>query len=215
MKKTLYSLLILLVGAIQTTNAQWSKGFKTNEVSLSYGYLSNIKFVDSYTEVDATSLATKIGYVSTDNLKTIGSINAQLLHRNRKWLSFGIGLTYEATTQDCYNNKKEKAEWVVTRYGEMTSRYISAMPTFRFNWLIYRSFTIYSKIAGGLCFMVHSYKDTSNNGDIIEGKKKHGGSYQLSPFGIQIGSKDIVGFLELGFGNEGVAQAGVAYKFGY
>ena len=203
------SLLSLVLFLPLCASAQWSKGFKTNELAFSVGYYTNVSMLESMTDINVTSLSKSVGYVYTsDDLNTLGSATFQFLHRNRKWLSVGIALSYQFATVECFEQNTKKN---ITDLGKLTIHYIGAMPTFR----IRRKLTLYSKAAAGLTFVLYKYKDTSGKGDIVEPAKKHYAAFQLSPIGAQFGSKPVVGFLEVGYGNQGLVQAGVAYKFGY
>jgi hypothetical protein len=209
----LFSLLFVALIFSVSASAQWSKGFKTNELSLSFGYYSNVSIIESMTDINVTSLSKSVGYVYTsDDLNTVGSTTFQFLHRNRKWLSVGIALSYQLATVECFEQNRKNE---ITDLGKLTIHYVGAMPTLRVNWMIRRNVTLYSKVAAGLTFVIDKYKDTSGKGDIVEPAKKHYAAFQLSPIGAQFGSKSVVGFIEAGYGNQGLVQAGAAYKFGY
>ena len=181
-----------------------------HEISVGYGTVTDIEIIDVFTDVLVTGFS--LGTVSTANKEFSGAINLQYLYRPERWLAFGCGATYEQRTQDCIRGslKDDTREKV----GEQTNRYFSVFPMVRFSWLNKKHVTMYSKVAVGMTFIGDKYKNVSDDGDEgkVESEKDNLFAYQLSPVGIQVGSK-LCGFAELGFGRQGMFQFGLAYKF--
>ena len=219
--------LLSLILALGSARAQWSKGYTQNELSLSYGYYSGIMMVGSYEDVEQKSVV--VSNLQTDDRSSIGAITAQFLHRNSKKFSYGAALSYEQTKADCYCKLSTKRTDPLTKMGELSCRYISVMALMRFNWVEKSKFAFYSKLGGGITVVGDSYDNTYSGSvsaggetysisDLCQSKARHGLAFQVSPAGFAFGNVGsskggFCGFVELGIGMHGMAQAGVAYKF--
>ena len=84
------------------------------------------------------------------------------------------------------------------------------MPSLKYYWVNKDHFGFYSKLAAGVMFDSDSYKANGN-------KNSESSAYfgcQVSPVGLEAGSKNIRGMVEFGFGEQGVgALAGLKFKF--
>ena len=93
------------------------------------------------------------------------------------------------------------------------------MPVAKFMWIEKNHIGLYSKAAAGICIASNSAKACSGFGaaekyvDEIKSDKGTRFAYQVSAIGFEAGSKNIRGFVELGYGFQGFAQAGVSVKF--
>lgn len=189
--------------------ATWKKDFKQNDWQIGYGYLSCIKIVDALGDVEMSDVTQ--ANVETKNRQTIGAITAQITHRKHRAVSFGIALSYEQTKEDCVRSYNKE---VSTKVGELTNRYISATPLLRFNWVDYcGKVLLYSKLAAGITFIGDKYTNMSESNYDVKSQKQHYFAYQVSPIGVTIGSRKFGGFIEAGFGTQGVVQAGLICRF--
>ncbi len=189
--------------------ATWKKDFKQNDWQIGYGYLSCIKIVDALGDVEMSDVTQ--ANVETQNRKTIGAITAQITHRKHRAVSFGIALSYEQTKEDCIRSFNKE---VSTKVGELTNRYISATPLLRFNWFDYcGNVLLYSKLAAGITFIGDKYTNMSESSYDVKSQKQHYFAYQVSPIGFMLVGRKFGGFIEAGFGTQGVVQAGVVCSF--
>ncbi len=96
---------------------------------------------------------------------------------------------------------------------ELTSTYISVMPSVKFNWLRKKHFGMYSAISAGIMFISDNVS-TSYHGDRdIKSKSSTSFMFQGTGIGIEAGGEAIRAFAELGFGEKGTLCAGLRYKF--
>ena len=86
------------------------------------------------------------------------------------------------------------------------------LPAAKFNWLRKKYFGMYSKVAAGVTF-------TSKKEDYTKGstgnrsESKVNFNWQASVLGVEAGSPNVRGFVELGIGEQGVMVAGIRCKF--
>ncbi len=78
------------------------------------------------------------------------------------------------------------------------------MPAVKYNWLNRDRFSMYSKIALGVLIGIDSGADND--------KTTAAFAWQASAVGAEFGNS-FRGFLELGFGEQGILVAGLRYKF--
>ena len=88
--------------------------------------------------------------------------------------------------------------------GNPKSTYYTVMPAAKYNWLNQRGFGMYSK--AGLGVTILSESDDNNK------ETRAAFNWQVSFVGIEFGGA-LRGFIELGFGEQGIGLAGIRYKF--
>lgn len=120
----------------------------------------------------------------------IGAFGIEYFHRLKSALGVGVVGTFST----CKWREEDKAR----------TKYFSIMPAVKYNWLNRKHFSMYSKLALGVLFGVDSGGETD--------KTKVALSWQASAAGAEFGSA-FRGFLELGFGEQGILVAGLRYKF--
>ncbi len=105
-----------------------------------------------------------------------------------------LGVGFVGTFSTCKWSDNTKAR----------SKYISIMPAVKYNWLNRNHFGMYSKVALGVLIGHDSGADKDKTNAAF--------AWQATAVGAEFGSA-FRGFLELGFGEQGVLVAGVRYKF--
>ena len=114
---------------------------------------------------------------------------------------------------------KIKVGGAVTYQHTNATLLFTVMPVAKFMWIEKNHIGLYSKAAAGICIASNSAKACSGFGaaekyvDEIKSDKGTRFAYQVSAIGFEAGSKNIRGFVELGYGFQGFAQAGVSVKF--
>ena len=90
------------------------------------------------------------------------------------------------------------------------------MPSVKFNWLRKKHWGLYSKVAIGVTYAHIVNKDYDELGKNVEDKMTVNDilfNFQATAIGVEAGSSHVRGFTELGLGEQGIALAGVRYKF--
>lgn len=143
--------------------------------------------VGALTDVSSSYLS---GIFSGKQTNYIGAFGAEYFYRPKSAL--GVGLV--GTFSTCKWNDSDKAR----------TKYLSIMPAVKYNWLNRDHFSMYSKVALGVLIGMES-------GDHVD-KTKAAFSWQASAVGAEFGSA-FRGFVELGYGEQGILVAGLRYKF--
>lgn len=107
-----------------------------------------------------------------------------------------------------------KAEDEKTKKDDLSERFITIMPSVKFNWLRKKYFGLYSGISAGVMILSVSANDNAKASD-PEAKDETLASFmfQATALGAEFGSETIRGFVEAGVGEKGVLCAGLRYKF--
>ena len=128
----------------------------------------------------------------------------EYFYRINEWLGVGgIGALALSNKDLVYGNDNEKM-------GSSHGYYMTLMPAVKADWLRRKHFGMYSKLALGVTlFSLQEKLDT--------GEKESGtaatANWQLSLVGLEAGGSKLLGFAELGFGEQGVGVIGLRYKF--
>lgn len=141
----------------------------------------------TFTDVNSSYLS---GIFSGKQTSYIGSFGIEYFYRPKSAL--GVGLV--GTFSTCKWNDSDKAR----------TKYFSIMPAVKYNWLNRDRFSMYSKIALGVLIGIDSGADND--------KTTAAFAWQASAVGAEFGNS-FRGFLELGFGEQGILVAGLRYKF--
>lgn len=197
MKKNLISIALVAFGIFTCITAQAQK----NEINVSYGLVST----NSFSEIFAESILEGFtgGLHSFKNFKSSGSINLDYYRAISKNLKVGGALVYEQVSRDSYFDKKFN--------GKTETNYISVMPQIKFLYIAKPAFELYSGLAAGASLRYEEYNSTDQG---VKSQKESDifFAFQANLLGIRVGKK-LAGFAELGFGNKGILNAGISYRF--
>jgi hypothetical protein len=143
------------------------------------------------------------------------AFNLQYLYRIAPKIKVGGALTYQhtSTTLMVADNNGTYHD-----AAKANNDYFTVMPVVKAMWIEKNHIGLYSKAAAGICIASNSAKACSGFGaaekyiDEIKSDKGTRFAYQVSAIGFEAGSKNIRGFVELGYGFQGFAQAGMSIK---
>lgn len=171
-----------------------------HEVSVSYGVVPNSLWLDITSDV----LSSMFG-ATYDNCDAAGPIGLEYHYRTSHLIAVGAIATFAKNTEE------EKFQNDVARTCKNT--YFTVMPSVKFNWLNRSKWGLYSKVAAGVSLRHSNIKDKEG----INAKKETDDlaffNFQISAIGVEGGSENVRGFVELGMGEQGVALAGVRFRF--
>lgn len=192
MKKILL-VAVALFAAVFTTNAQ-DYETPSDEISVSVGYFTHphvaLTFGDAFGGIID-------GDASSEN--SLGSFGVTYMHNLNKRFGMGATTSYEYI----YKNAKDGKKY--------TENFITVMPTVRAYWFRHNHFGMYSRLAAGVALncskgYVNGTGEEKSQTDVLFG-------FHLAPLSMEFGSSKVSGFLELGWGYQGIVNAGV--KFGF
>ena len=227
MKKIQFMSLMALM--LLVSNSAMAQLDSKSEISFSVGtYTPNEKGIG---EAIGEGLGTAIGQMVA-TIITFGQVdltsktqkeesysptfNLQYLYRVAPKVKVGASLTYQHTSAKLMAEKQSGGYLDIAK---ATNDYFTVMPVAKFMWIEKDHIGLYSKAAAGICIASNSAKACSGFGeaekyvDEIKTDKGTRFAYQVSAIGFEAGSKNLRGFVELGYGFQGLAQAGVSVKF--
>lgn len=180
--------------------------FYKHEVGVSYGALTNTDVISGFASIFGEMF--RVMFDSDEELKShyIGSFNAEYYYNFNKTIGLGgiVGLEYIGYD---YNNKNTGK----TNFKEK-DYYISIMPAFKAHWFNYPHVSMYSKIAAGVTFDCRTFKDGVEKTD-NENETQVLPAFQISPICVEAGARHLMGFVELGYGTQGMFVFGLRGKF--
>ena len=149
------------------------------------------------------------------------TFNLQYLYRVAPKVKIGASLTYQHTSVKLMAEKQSGGYLDIAK---ATNDYFTVMPVAKFMWIEKDHIGLYSKAAAGICIASKSDPKFCNGVQVdpdkadrvlkeIKTDKGTRFAYQVSAIGFEAGSKNIRGFVELGYGFQGLAQAGLCVKF--
>ena len=199
MKRLLSSVALLIISSLvclaQTDESR-------HEISVSYGYITLPQAVDLIGASGGALLGGLLaGIVDTfapgnqespkriDNGGT-GSFSFQYLYSLSKTIKLGGIVCYEST----WGEWNDGDEYIV--------HYPAIIATSKFMWFNREHFGMYSKLSLGLTLAINGQCEAM----LLP-------AFQTSAVSMEFGGKALRGFLETGFGNQGLLNFGMKYSF--
>ena len=176
-----------LLGLAANANAQ----LHDNEISLSYGLISSTHVSMTFGGVFQEIITG--GNANIDDITSTGSIGVEYMRWLGKHIAVGGAAMFENVTIKYTDNTPNE-----------TTGLISIMPAVKANWFNRNHFGMYSKGMLGVSIMTD--KSSSDDSPVMF-------SAQLSPICADFGGMAFRGFVELGWGVQGLVTAGLRYSF--
>ena len=197
-------LAVIAISALSCLPVQAHNDMETrHEVAVSYGTVPNSIWIDVYTDIIPAMFG------ETHKTKNrIGPIGLEYYYHTSSLIGVGAVAVFNTNKMDTFY--KEVQSSLITR------SYFSFLPSVKFNWLRRDNWGLYSKVAAGVTYANFNDEDYDDNG------KKTGESasardllfnYQASLLGVEAGGQHLRGFAEFGIGEQGIALAGLRFKF--
>ena len=218
---------VILCGASLNAQAQNSGYYDTkDEVAVAVGVGSNSQIINAFSSIFSvmgealiSSMLTGGQYVGSttyENEKDIPALSVEYFHHLSPGVSIGGIAAFNGTSSDMYCKLRHTDGSTVTneKIGSSHKYYFSVMPAAKFDWLRRKNFGLYSKVAVGATYYSEKQKQDVNG----DKKEVHDDSgvrfnFQASLLGVEVGSQKFRGFAEFGVGEQGIALAGLRYKF--
>lgn len=200
--KSLLAALVLSVMFCVPAQAQDEMETR-HEIGISYGTVPNSVWIDAFTDVVTSMFGEK-----QDNQHYVGPIGLEYYYHTSKLVGVGAVAVFASHNEDTYLTEKLD--------GHRTHTYYTLMPSVKFNWLRKAKWGMYSKLALGATMAHACDQDLDANGHKTGEKITTNDvlfNFQASLLGVEVGNQQVRGFLELGVGEQGIALAGVRYKF--
>lgn len=190
---------VLAVSAFMCVPAQAQDKMETrHEIAVSYGTLPNSIWVDAYTSIIESMFGEK-----KDSYRFVGPVGLEYYYHTSPVLGIGAVATFTTNKQNGFYEEE--------KITNTTRSYFSFLPSIKVNWLRKDNWGMYSKVAAGVTYAHFNKKScVSNDQETVNDLLFN---FHVSLLGIEAGSQHVRGFAELGVGEQGVALAGVRFKF--
>lgn len=171
-----------------------------HEVSFSFGVVPNSIWIDLVNDVLTTAAGADINHSGV-----VGPISLEYHYRTSHLIAVGAIAAFAG------HNEEQELNGAL--YAKSKNSYFTLMPSVKFNWLRRANWGLYSKVAAGASLR-HSSIDRERVSDKSdESDNMAFFNFQLSALGFEAGTENVLGFAELGVGEQGIALAGVRFKF--
>lgn len=191
-------LAALAVSALMYVPAQAQDELETrHEVSISYGVCPNSTWIDIF-----ESLIPAIAGAKIDGSNYLGPIGLEYHYRVNPLIGVGAIGVYSGFNQTIKDSNTTKSK----------NSYFTLMPSVKFNWLRRSKWGMYSKLAAGASLR-HASLDVQNATEKAKSENDVFFNFHVSLLGVEVGSEQVLGFVEAGLGEQGILLAGMRYKF--
>lgn len=197
MKRNFIILIVSICSCIISNSTKAQK----NEINVSYGTVTSSEISELFSETILTGFTG--GLYSFKNFKSTGAINVDYYRSASKRFKFGGAFIYEQFSREISFNKEFS--------GKTKNNYITVMPQIKFLYIAKPAFELYSGLGLGASLRNETFDPKETN------TKKQKDSeifmaFHANLLGIRVGKK-LGGFAEIGFGNKGLINAGISYRF--
>lgn len=197
MKKIIASALVIILAFSAKAGAQ-TVGCSSNELSISYGRASIPGIAMTLGSVLGTAFS--FGLAKPDQIGSSGALGIEYFHyfNNGRFAVGGLASAEDFRISWMQSNGKDENGETIYEPGPIQhSCFIALMPGVKYRWVSREHFGMYSKACGGGC--------------VVPGSDGASFSWaiQITPIGMEAGNQRVRGFLDLGFGFQGLIMTGV------
>lgn len=174
--------------------------FPPNEISLSYGRVSYPEI--ALTIGGALGAGLSLGTATPSRMISTGAISLEYQRYVHSVVAVGAVASYEHYIMRFDKREGTDADGnpVYTEGETQHHNVLGVMPSLKLLWFNRPHFSMYSKVAAGLLLVVNDKTSPSV-------------AFQLSPVCADFGGRLCRGFVDLGFGCQGMVAAGVRFNF--
>ncbi len=195
-------LLMAVAAMMATVNVNAQSDEPKQEVGVSIGVWSNSDIINTF-----ETITTNIFGAQTGDEDFFGPISVEYFYHLKPWLGVGGIAAYGQMEQDLFlTGKKNGKDGVLKNY------YMTLMPAVKLDWLRQKNFGMYSKLAIGATLRSEKIDYETAGHDDYSNTEMHV-NWQVSLLGLEVGGRNLRGFLEVGTGEQGIFDIGLRYKF--
>ena len=223
--KKIFATIIMVAMVATNVNAQSKKYYNTrHEIGITIGSGANSEIISGLADATSIGISAAVttiitggnatGYYNYGDAQYIPTITAEYYYHINDVIGLGGFVGFNGLNRDMYVNwhNNNTGTHHKEKTGEATRRNLSIIPGAKFDWLRKKNFGMYSKVGLGVTLMYEHQKDD------VEGGTDYSHTtvipnFNCSLLGIEAGSENLRGFVEMGVGEQGILLAGVKYKF--
>ena len=197
-------LVIFAIGSVFCAPALAQDEMETrHEIGISYGAVPNSIWIDVLTDVIPAMFGE-----TYDNHNYVGPIGLEYYYHTSPLIGVGAVAVFANNNEDGFHNNIQTSH--------INKSYFTLMPSVKFDWLRKQNWGLYSKVAAGATYTHFTNRDYDENGkktDKETTQKDLLFNFQASLIGVEVGNQHMRGFAEFGVGEQGLALAGIRFKF--
>lgn len=191
--KRIFTLPVVLLAVICSASAQ-SFDRPKNEIMVSMGIATHPEIGLDFADVFLG------GLVSDSDVESDGAFAITYLRNMNKTLAWGVTGSYEHLNQKLDNE---------TFY----ENFLAVMPTVRAYWFRTKYFGMYSRLAAGLALNMYDTYAGKGTSSTKENKCDAYMAFHAAPVSVELGTSKFSGFMEIGYGYQGIVNLGVKVGF--
>lgn len=211
--KKIFTILMLLSVFAGQVRAQGSFRENRNEINLLYGTAS-VTGTASVLAAVLTQVQTSMEMNVTD-FKNTGVIGLEYFHytQNGTW-AFGVAAGFERTSMNFAFKDTQDSKTGTTGFS---MNFISIMPAVKLQWFNKKVVGMYSKVALGASIMavpktIDVEVDGQHQTESMDRMPSIAPAFQINPICLEVGGDKIRGFLEAGWGMQGLVMGGLRFN---
>lgn len=208
----LFAVFFSLPSGARTSSPALPVNPPANEISVAYGVVPAVDVAVVMANVFGTLFT--FGLVSFDHFSSTGALSLEYFHTLGRVVSLGGVAAYSACSLDRTRIAEADADGNARyeKYGE-AYRIVSLMPAAKASWFRKPRVSMYSKVAVGAMSMSMNTVSRDDAAAASETQSDYSFAFQLSPVAVDFGGPHFRGFVETGFGWQGMLLAGLRYSF--
>lgn len=224
MKKRFFAALMVLAASVQLSAQSYvttKDGYciPANEISLSYGRVTHTGFI--YTVGGVLGTAFSFGLAKVSTMVSTGSFGFEYMRYVHPHVGLGGLVTYEDYLLgfDSRTGKDADGNAIYSKGPVQNHHVLTVMPAAKFPWFSNSHVSMYTKLAAGVAW-IHTPEvsvtgvdsDGNTKTETAEGSDNISVAFQISPVGIDFGGDLVRGYVETGWGYQGLIMMGVRFR---
>ena len=202
--KIKHLLAVLAISSVFCVPAQAQDEMETrHEIGISYGAVPNSTWIDVLTEVIPAMFGE-----TYENHHYVGPIGLEYYYHTSPLIGVGAVAVFATNNEDGFDGQ--------LKTSHLNKSYLTFMPSVKFDWLRKKNWGMYSKLAVGATYAHLTDQEYDEHGKTADKKTIVNDllfNFQASLIGVEAGNQNVRGFAEFGVGEQGLALAGVRFKF--
>lgn len=183
-----------------------------NEMSVGYGFVSVPDIALGFAGIFGTALTG--GLARVHDISSTGTAALEYDRFLGRHVAVGgmVTLEHASITFDQYDGKDENGNNKYSPGSPQGTVFLSVMPVVKLPWFYKEHVSMYSKAGAGLATSFGGDKSSSSSDEASDKDSNISFALQASLVGIDFGSVKYRGFVELGFGMQGLVSFGFRYS---
>lgn len=184
-----------------------------NELAVSYGVVTIPEFAIGFGVIFGSAFS--FGLAVPDKLSYTGAFSLEYYRYLTPHVAVGGMVDWDHCMCQfkAKNGKDEEGNPEYKPSNKKYMEFVSILPAAKFPWFNRNHFGMYSKLAAGCALIFNSERTPEGAKVTPEDVFDATFSFQVNPIGMEFGGTNVRGFMELGWGMQGLIMGGIKYAF--